>query len=61
MTKWKYRVETQPTLTGGKQEEWLNDAGAEGWELVAAVSTGNSIVKYFKRPVEEEQQSIMWP
>lgn len=49
MTVWKHRV---LTLTGEKHTAELDDAGAQGWELVAVIPMGSRISYYLKRPQE---------
>ena len=52
MTKWEYL--TAPILSHVSQQS-LNNCGAECWELVnvAPGPTPETMVGYFKRPLEE--------
>lgn len=52
MTKWEYL--TAPVLTHNAKQI-LDNFGAEGWELVQIGQGPNpeSLVGYFKRPLEE--------
>ena len=66
--KWEYRVDKMPIRSGGfvgngmnvdaVDEEFLNERGASGWELVSAMPlfvpqnpTDCSVYYYWKRPV----------
>jgi hypothetical protein len=47
---WDYKVSTLPFRGKGLQE-YLNDYGSEGWELVQVVSVDGGVQKcIFKRP-----------
>ncbi len=54
MTKWEYF--TVPLLVHATKE-FLDYAGADGWELVSVVPgpTPESLVAYLKRPIEEKE------
>jgi hypothetical protein len=54
MTKWEYF--TVPLLVHATKEI-LDNAGADGWELVSVVPgpTPESLVAYLKRPVEGKE------
>ena len=68
--KWEYRVDKMPIRSGGfvgngmnvdaVDEEFLNERGASGWELVSTMPlfvpqnpTDCSVYYYWKRPVGE--------
>lgn len=51
--KWEYHVEHCITPVS---EEYLNDLGAEGWELVAAMPTAEHCI--FKRIAPDLQDEI---
>ena len=68
MQKWEYESHTWKRAAGStpiseeKMQQWLDDAGPKGWELVAAIPVSNSeggltheIRLYFKRPANPEQ------
>jgi hypothetical protein len=46
MQKWEYKV-VQAIL----HEEYLNDFGAQGWEVVSVVEGGKGRTLLFKRPL----------
>ena len=50
MTKWEYF--TAPILSHVAQQI-LNNFGAEGWELVTLAPGPDTLVGYFKRPLED--------
>jgi len=57
--QWEYKVEMQEKNLFGnadkQQVKQLNEAGAEGWELVACVGApGDRVMKHiYKRPIKE--------
>ena len=65
--KWEYHVEELVYEHDGEQEipasRTLNELGAEGWELVSVVDTGNAeadtgcphFAFVFKRPLESKE------
>jgi hypothetical protein len=56
MTTWRYRTIdlADPPPGVDAVEKLLNDAGAEGWELVSVTPNG---IAYLKRPDEEAEEA----
>lgn len=52
--KWKYRTAVVRPHEG---DDHLNQIGAEGWELIGLVETSAAVRCYFKRPVEEPDET----
>jgi ATP-dependent Clp protease ATP-binding subunit ClpA len=47
-SRWQYRVERRPALDG-EAVAWLNELGAEGWELAGIVDGTDGLTLLFKR------------
>ena len=60
MTTWRYRTIDLADLPSGADaiEKLLNDAGGEGWELVAVTENG---VAYLRQPDEEAEEAKPTP
>ena len=58
MTKWEYL--TAPILSHVSQQI-LNNFGSDGWELVTVAPgpTPETMVGYFKRPLEEGRWALL--
>lgn len=65
MKKWQYRYEVFEEKGNGQFQEYLNQLGMEGWELVAVQSDYNRVFIYhslvFKRPIEEPTKIEVGP
>ena len=67
--EWEYCVETLGSIWRGPNPEelqaLLNDAGAEGWELITAfnMAGGNRILTILRRPkpMRSRQRRSTWP
>jgi hypothetical protein len=60
MTKWEYKVVHREDEFNGirieylrtqEQEQWLNELGYEGWELIISAADRTDYY-YFKRPLQ---------
>ena len=49
MKKWIYRFDTAKITIG--DEEWIDEVGKEGWELVAIKDVGDLYLFIFKKQV----------
>jgi Domain of unknown function (DUF4177) len=51
---WEYRIVSLPTQKEPKEaQEALNSLGDNGWELVSAYTTPDSVHYVFKKPKQE--------
>ena len=48
MTKWQYRVLNLHEQANA--ENYANEHGREGWELVSVIKHNGATIMYFKRP-----------
>jgi hypothetical protein len=56
MQKWEYKAESNGRLIGaGFVEDFLNNMGEAGWELVFSYEKAVKRVYIFKRPKKETQ------
>ena len=53
--KWEYNILTK--LSGYSTKE-LNDIGSDGWELCSIITHNSVYTYYFKREVDEGEQSV---
>lgn len=56
MKKFEYKIEEWSYGTGIRRQEWLNNYGSQGWEVVDIETTNTGAVYTFKREIEPEYE-----
>jgi hypothetical protein len=53
MIQWEYSVRVLPDFGTVKEQDFLSEQGAEGWELCAVNFINSVSFYYFKRPLKQ--------